>query len=225
MKVPISWLRDYVQLPADANETVARLATLGFPVDAVETRPAISGVVVGRIAKLEKHPNADRLVVCTVDVGAEKMLTIATAATNVAEGQVIGVATIGARLPELTIEPRKMRGIASEGMLISAGELALEPEWFEDGIMQLEDDRLLGANVVEAYGLNEAVLDVEITSNRVDAMSIFGLARELAASYGSALRLPPAENPGSGEPPAGKAPQVTIESPDCTRFVAQRFVE
>ena len=131
------------------------MATLGFPVDAVETRPAITGVVVGKIAKIEKHPNADRLVVCTIDIGANRTLTIATAATNVAEGQVIPVATIGAKLPELTIEPRKMRGIASEGMLCSAGELALEADWFEDGIMQLDPDLALGSNVVEMLGLGD----------------------------------------------------------------------
>ena len=82
VRVPISWLRDYVQLPVDADAIVARLATLGFPVDAVETRPAITGVVVGRITKIEKHPNADRLQICTIDIGTERMLTIATAATR-----------------------------------------------------------------------------------------------------------------------------------------------
>src|SRR6202046_2007892 len=152
MRVPISWLRDYVVLPHDAGEIVSRLATLGFPVDAVETRPAITGVVVGRLAKIEPHPNADRLVVCTVDIGANRTLTIAPAATNVAEGQVVPVATIGAKPPELTIEPRKMRGIASEGMLCSAGELALEADWFEDGIMQLDADPPLGSNVVAMPG-------------------------------------------------------------------------
>ena len=166
MRVPISWLRAYAALPQNADEIVSRLATLGFPVDAVEPRPAITGVVVGRIEKIEKHPNADRLQVCTIDVGSERKLTIATAATNVAEGQVIPVATIGAKLPELTIEPRKMRGIASEGMLCSGGELALEPEWFEDGIMQLDRDMPLGANVVDLLGLADPVLDVDVTPNR-----------------------------------------------------------
>ena len=219
MRVPISWLRDYVQLPHDANEIVARLATLGFPVDAVETRPAITGVVVGRITQIEKHPNADRLVVCTVDVGANRALTIATAATNVAEGQVIPVATIGAKLPELTIEPRKMRGIASEGMLCSAGELALEPDWFEDGIMQIDQDLPLGANAVEMLGLADPVLDVDVTPNRVDAMSMLGLARELAASFEVPLREPSTTVTTSGETDDVR---VTLESVDGRRYVAQR---
>ena len=219
MRVPIAWLRDYVELPRDANEIVSRLATLGFPVDAVETRPAITGVVVGRIDKIEKHPNADRLVVCTVDIGAERKLTIATAATNVAEGQVIPVATIGAKLPELTIEPRKMRGVASEGMLISAGELALEADWFEDGILQIERDLPLGANAIDLFGLSDPVLDVDVTPNRVDAMSMLGLARELAASFGVPLREPSTSVTTNGETDDVR---VTLESVDGRRYVAQR---
>ena len=219
MRVPISWLRDYVVLPHDATEIVERLATLGFPVDAVEIRPTITGVVVGKIAKIEKHPNADRLVVCTVDIGANRTLTIATAATNVAEGQVIPVATIGAKLPELTIEPRKMRGVASEGMLCSAGELALEADWFEDGIMQLDPDLALGSNVVEMLGLGDPVLDVDVTPNRVDAMSMLGLARELAASFGVPLREPSTDVAVSGE---SDDVRVTLETVDARRYVTQR---
>jgi phenylalanyl-tRNA synthetase beta chain len=219
LRVPISWLRDYAPLPHDPNAIVERLATLGFPVDAVETRPTITGVVVGRIAAIEKHPNADRLQVCTIDIGANRPLTIATAATNVAAGQVIPVATIGARLPELTIEPRKMRGIASEGMLCSAGELALEPEWFEDGIMQLDPGMPLGANAVELLGLADPVLDVDVTPNRVDAMSMLGLARELAASFEIPLREPATAVATAGE---SDDVRVTLESLDCRRYVLQR---
>jgi phenylalanyl-tRNA synthetase beta chain len=220
MRVPISWLRDYAPgLPHDPSEIIARLATLGFPVDAVEARPAITGVVVGRIEKIEKHPNADRLQVCTIDIGSERTLTIATAATNVAAGQVIPVATIGAKLPELTIEPRKMRGIASEGMLCSGGELALEAEWFEDGIMQLDRDMRLGTNVVDVLGLADPVLDVDVTPNRVDAFSMLGLARELAASFGIALVEPERTVTYDG---ATDDVRVTIESVDCRRYVAQR---
>jgi phenylalanyl-tRNA synthetase beta chain len=219
MRVPISWLRDYADLPRDNDAIISRLATLGFPVDAVETRPLITGVVVGRIAKIEKHPNADRLQVCTIDIGGERMLTIATAATNVAEGQIVPVATIGAKLPELTIEPRTMRGIASEGMLCSGGELALEPEWFEDGIMQLDADMPLGANVVDLLGLADPVLDVDVTPNRVDALSMLGLARELAASFGVPLCEPQTSVVTEG---ATDDVRVTIESVDCRRYVAQR---
>ncbi|MBV8198716.1 MAG: phenylalanine--tRNA ligase subunit beta, partial [Candidatus Eremiobacteraeota bacterium] len=204
-------------------EIANRLAMLGFPVEEIEHRPQISGVVGGRILELGKHPNADRLSIARVDVGAAAPLTIATAATNVAAGQSIAVATIGAQLPTLRIERRTMRGVVSEGMLISADELALPSEWFEDGILQLDSTTTPGSNVVELLGLADDVLEVEITPNRPDALSILGLARELAASYGVALESPLVRNPGEGDEPPGQRPHVVLESPDCRRFVAQRF--
>jgi phenylalanyl-tRNA synthetase beta chain len=220
MRVPLAWLREYVELPADAQQVAEMLANIGFPVDAVEERPIVTGVVVGRIEQLEKHPNADRLQVGKINVGNGAPLTIATAATNVAQGQTIAVATIGAQLPELKIERRKMRGVESEGMMISADELALPSEWFEDGIMQFDPGLALGTNVVDHFRLSEAVLDVDVTSNRVDAMSMIGLARELAAYQGVPLRMP-ALNYAAVE--NGAAPKVTFETRDCRRFVAQRF--
>lgn len=222
MRVPIGWLREYVDLPEESQAIADRLAMLGFPVDQIVRRPAITNVVVGRIVALERHPNADRLQVCSVDIGGEKALTIATAAANVAREQRIPVATIGARLPHLTIDRRTMRGVASEGMLCSPDELALPPAWFEsEGIMQLDATLPIGGDVIALLGLRDDVLDVEITSNRVDAMSVIGLARELAASYRVPLALPPFENPGTAQ--ANPPPQVEIESPDCVRFVLQRF--
>ncbi|MGA8100303.1 MAG: phenylalanine--tRNA ligase subunit beta [Candidatus Cybelea sp.] len=223
MRVPISWLREFVAVPNDTVEIADRLAMLGFPVAAVEKRPVITGVITGRISALEKHPNADRLLVARVDVGRAEALTIATAATNVAPGQTIAVATVGAKLPELTIAARTMRGVASQGMMISADELALPAEWFEDGILQFDSTIDLGSDVVEFFGLGADVLDVEITANRPDSMSILGLARELAASYNVPLRLPSFANPGTEGKASGLEPSVSIESPDCYRFVAQRF--
>lgn len=223
MRVPISWLRDFVALPDDTQAIAQRLAMLGFPVESIERRPKITGVLTARIAAVEKHPNADRLLVARVDAGGDEPLTIATAATNVAAGQTIAVATIGAKLPQLEIAARTMRGIASQGMMISAGELALPEDWFEDGIMQLDSGIEPGINAIELFGLETDVLDVEITANRPDSMSILGLARELAASYGLPLALPPFDNPGRAPERAATQPRVTIESPDCSRFVAQRF--
>ena len=233
MRTPIAWLRDYVELDLDTNTIVAKLAALGFPVDAVETRPHISGVVVGKILKLEKHPNADRLQICTIDVARDEMLTIATAATNVAEGQIVPVATIGAQLPTMKIEPRKMRGIDSEGMLCSAEELGLPGEWFEDGIMQLDQSCRLGADVVQMFGLQYDVLDVDITPNRVDAMCMVGLARELGASLGKPVKEPETYVSYGGQlvdDDGGIVDtsfdsldvRVTLESLDCRRYVAQR---
>ena len=221
MRVPISWLREYVDLPKDSQDIAHRLAMLGFPVAEVIRRPKITGVVIGTIEELERHPNADLLQVGKIDVGRGELLTIATAATNVAAGQTIAVATVGAQLPQLTIGLRKMRGVESQGMMISADELALPAEWFEDGILQLDRDGSVGKDPIELFGLDDDVLEVEITSNRVDAMAIVGLARELAASYGVPLRLPSFENPGTQPDPT--PPVVSIDSPDCNRFIAQRF--
>ncbi len=223
MRLPLAWLRTYIDLPDDVDAIAEKLSMLGFPVESIERKPTISGVVVGRITALEKHPNADRLQVCTIEIGASKALTIATAATNVAVGQTIPVAQIGAVLPHITIAPRKMRGVESEGMLCSAEELALPAEWFEDGIMQLDETLPLGTDVVTAFGLCEPILEVEITSNRADAMSVLGIARELAAAYGTTLRSPSLENPGSEAAPTEHAPQIELRSSDCTRFVAQRI--
>ncbi len=222
MKLPIAWLRDYLDVSLDSDDIAARFAALGFPVEDIERRPALSGIVIGKIAALEKHPAADRLQVCTLDVGGGRQLTIATAATNVAAGQVVPVATIGAQLTNMQIGPRKMRGIDSEGMLCSADEVGLTAEWFEDGIMQLEAGLEPGADFARLFGLNDDVLDVEIVANRVDALSIVGLARELAASLGESIREPSTEIVRYQTTVPADA-RVTIESADCKRFVAQRF--
>jgi phenylalanyl-tRNA synthetase beta chain len=220
VKVPLAWLREYVDLPESPQKVAGMLAQIGFPVDAIEQRPVITGVVVGKIEQLDKHPNADRLQVGKINVGNGAALTIATAATNVAQGQTIAVATIGAQLPQLKIERRKMRGVESEGMMISAEELALPGEWFEDGILQFDADLAPGTDVIRYFRLSEAVLDVDITSNRVDAMSMIGLARELAAYQSVALVVPkPRDVPQTLQSSAA----VTIESPDCKFFALQEF--
>ena len=226
MRVPIMWLRDYAELPADDGAIVARLAALGFPVDEIVTRPELTNVVAGRITKLEKHPNADRLNLCTLDVGDGGSLLIATAATNVAQGQVVPVARIGAKLAGgLEIGPRKMRGIDSAGMLCSAAELGLPGEWFEDGIMQLDPSVPIGTDVVAHFRLGDPVLEVDVTPNRPDALSVVGLARELAAAFGVPLREPDtAVHDGGSDGASGSAidARVTIETVDCKRFVFQR---
>jgi phenylalanyl-tRNA synthetase beta chain len=219
VKLPVAWLRDYLELSLSSDQIAERLAALGFPVDDIARRTTLSGVRIGRLTAVEKHPAADRLQICTVDVGGPRPLTIATAATNVAQGNIVPVATLGAQLVGLTIGPRKMRGIDSEGMLCSADEVGLEPEWFEDGILQLEDDLEIGADFVETFRLNDDVLDVEVTANRVDAMSVVGLARELAAALGLTIREPETTVvPGDED-----VTLVRIESADCRRFVAQRI--
>ncbi len=221
MRLPLGWLRDYLDFTLGTDEVAARFAALGFPVEEIERRPHLSGVVIGRLTSLTKHSNADRLQICTVDVGVGAPLSIVTAADNVAEGQIVPVATLGAELVGKTIGPRAMRGVDSQGMLCSADELGLPAEWFEDGIIQLELDAPVGADAIAHYRLADDVLDVEVTANRVDAMAVIGLARELGAALGATVHDPSTEIVYTG--PATPADIVTLESPDCRRFVAQRF--
>jgi len=233
VRLPIAWLRDYIDLESSSDELAQRFALLGFPVDNIERRPQLSGILAGRLVRVEKHPNADRLSVCTVDGGASGTLTIVTAATNVAAGQVVPVATIGAKLVRrdaktgevgpLEIASQTMRGIESQGMLVSAGEIGFEEDWFEDGILQLDAELAPGTDVVAHYRLSDDVLDVEVTSNRVDAMSVIGLARELGAALGKPLRAIDLsyDYPHGGDETGGAL--VELESMDCRRFVAQRF--
>ena len=206
-----------------SDDIAARFAQLGFPVDAIERRPRLSGVLGRKIGRASKSIPAPTVYRCARSTSlGPRTLTIATAATNVATGDVVPVATIGAELVGLTIAPRKMRGIDSEGMLCSAEELGLEAAWFEDGILQLDEALTIGADFIETFRLNDDVLDVEITANRVDAMSIVGLARELAASLGVPVREPRTEIERYHSVATPDA-RVSIESADCTRFVAQRF--
>ncbi|HEV3157748.1 MAG TPA: phenylalanine--tRNA ligase subunit beta [Candidatus Baltobacteraceae bacterium] len=232
MKLSIAWLRDYLDLNLPVDEIVERLALLGFPVDGVEHRPRVNGIVVGRILSIEAHPNADRLRICRIDVGCAEPLGIATAAANVAENQVVPVATIGAHVASepvngqralQRIDPRKMRGFESQGMLCSAAELGLEGTWFEDGILQLDQDTPLGSDVVELFHLHDPVLDVDVTPNRVDAMCVVGLARELAAALHLPLREPTLSRQTENAPPTSADLRVSLLSADCSHFVAQRF--
>ena len=220
MRVPLGWLKVYVDVHESADEAAEIFARLGFPVEAIDRAPRIEGVVIGEIVTLEKHPNADRLLVGKVSVGNGAPLTIATGAANVAVGQRIPIATIGAQLPEMKIEKRAMRGIASEGMMCSARELGLEPDHFEDGIMILDGEVAVGADAVSALGLGEAVLDLDVTPNRPDCLSVLGLAREYAAATRRALRLPELY---AGPYPAPSDVRVSLEGDGCNRYVAQRF--
>jgi len=223
MKLPLAWLRDYVDLESSSEELAQRFAMLGFPVEEIGHRPKLSGIVAGRLVTVEKHPNAGRLSICTVDVGAAQLLTVVTAATNVAAGQHVPVATLGAKLVGLDIALRTMRGIESQGMLVSANEIGFEEDWFEDGILQLDAEIELGTDVVSHYRLGDDVFDLEVTANRVDAMSVIGLARELAAALGKPLgELDLSYDYRHGADETGSA-LVEIESSDCRRFVAQRF--
>lgn len=223
LRVPVSWLRDYVDVSAPAEEIAERLHMAGMEVDRVERTGGSWGqnVWVARIAKLEKHPNADKLQLATVEYGQGRVKTVVTGATNISAGDVVPYGETGATLIDghtgkpFTLKPKPMRGIESEGMVLSAKELGLGED--HDGIMLLDKSAPVGALLQDAIG--DAVIVFEIAPNRPDALAITGIARETAALYRTKLRMP------EGDDLKGKLDEkllrVEIDDPRaCPRFAA-----
>jgi phenylalanyl-tRNA synthetase beta chain len=179
MKFSVAWLREWVDPPVDAQELAEQLTMAGLEVDAVEpVAEAFTGVVVGHVETREQHPNADKLSLCSVDVGGQEKLQIICGAANVAAGQKVPVATIGGVLPgNFKIKRAKLRGVESHGMICSASELGLAES--SDGIMVLEEDAPLGADFREYMGLEDSTIEVDLTPDRGDCLSIAGIAREV----------------------------------------------
>lgn len=223
MRVPLSWLRDYVALNLTPAELAEELTVRGMEVQGIEVSGADwTDVVVGRLVTVEPHPNAEKLSLATVDVGTGEPLRIVCGATNISPGQLVPVALVGAMLPgERRIERSRIRGVISEGMLCSAAELGIGAD--ADGIKILGTDREHepGSDVRNLFG--ETVLDVDVKPNRGDCLSMVGLAREIAAFTGAALRLPESEVVESGDDTADHL-VVRIEAPAlCPRFAARYF--
>jgi phenylalanyl-tRNA synthetase beta chain len=191
MKISRRWLEAFLGRSLDAREAAQRLAMLGAPADAVTPLHAgLAEIVVARVEEVRAHPNADRLRLCLVNDGTAERRHVVCGAPNVTAGRKYPFARIGATLPGgLRIEPRKIRGETSEGMLCSARELGLGQE--HDGILELDlPEAVPGAGFVEALGLDDDVLDLDIGPNRPDLLGHKGIARELAYSYGVPFRLP-----------------------------------
>lgn len=220
MKLPISWLKEYVKTNAAVGEICDALVNIGFEVeDIIEYGNNISGVVVGKILDIKPHEDADKLKICTVDVGKEK-LTIVTGANNVFTGAVVPVATDGAILPSKTIKAAPLRGVMSYGMMCSGGELNISEAFADgasvDGIMILSGDLKIGEDIVNALDLRETVLDVSITANRPDCHSIIGLCREVAAKLNAPFALPSFDF--EVKPRKEKFPSVKISARDCAAY-------
>ena len=192
MKLALSWLADWVDWPSawDAAELARRLTACGFEVEAMSAAaPAFERVVVARIVAIEPHPQADKLRVCRVDTGAASVQIVCGAA-NAKVGLTSALAQVGARLPgDVSIRAAKLRGVESQGMLCSARELGLAEA--SAGILELPDDAPVGEDLRRYLNLDDVVLDVNVTANRGDAMSVLGLAREVAALSGTSLKVPP----------------------------------
>ena len=185
------WLRTLTDPPIATAALCNALTMSGFEVeDAVPAAPPFEGVVVGRIEKVEPHPNADRLRVCAVDVGAGAPLTIVCGAPNAAAGMKAPCARVGATLPGgLAIKKAAVRGVESNGMLCSAKELGIADD--ASGLYVLPADAAVGVNLREALALDDTIITLKVTPNRADCLSMVGLARDLAAVTAAPLTLPP----------------------------------
>ncbi len=226
MKVPISWLKDYVDINCSPKEYADAMTMSGSKVEGVEnTGEEIQKVVVAQIISIEKHPDADKLVVCQVDIGDEK-IQIVTGANNISKGDYIPVAVNGAKLPGgFKIKKTKLRGIKSNGMMCSIGELGLTKEEMpnapEDGILILEKSYPLGKDIREILGLNENIVEFEITSNRPDCLSVLGLARESAVTFGKPFNMPVVHVEEIGEDANDYASVEVLDTDLCPRYAAR----
>lgn len=190
MKIPYSWLAEWVKVPWAAPQLGARLTMAGFELEALEeAAPAFTGVIVAEILSAERHPQADKLQVCRVSSGSGEPLQIVCGAPNARAGLKSALAVVGAQLPgDLAIKAAKLRGVESFGMLASAKELGLAET--SSGILELPADAPVGEPLRAYLKLDEAVLDINVTPNRGDAMSVIGIAREVAALAGTKLTAP-----------------------------------
>jgi phenylalanyl-tRNA synthetase beta chain len=219
VRVPLSWLRDYVDVELTPEELAERLTLLGIEIKGIERWGSDwQNVVVGELLTVEKHPRADRLSLTTVTLGEGEPLEIVCGATNIAPGQRVPVAVPGAVLPGgRQIERTEKMGAVSNGMLCSGDELNLTGD--ADGILILPPDAPLGVALTDLYG--DVVLDVDVKPNRGDLLSLVGLAREVAAVTGASLLFPETE-PTEAGPPIADLLAVDVQDPAlCSRFVGR----
>lgn len=225
MKLPLSWLREWVEVEGTAEQVAEALTTRGFYVEGVEQHGVPHpGIVVARVLEANKHPNADKLKLCRVDAGSGEPLSVVCGAPNVAAGMVVPLATIGTVMPNgMEIKQAKIRGELSQGMLCSPRELQLSTD--HAGILELSEylgrtDLPLGSPLDDHLPPPDAVLEVEVPFNRPDGMGVIGLAREVKAALGgrwtesavARLRARP-------EQPTGFS--LTLDDADCPAFLAQ----
>jgi phenylalanyl-tRNA synthetase beta chain len=227
MKLPLSWLKEFVAIEADAAEISHRLSVAGLEVENLERlRPSFNGVTVGRVLTVDRHPNADRLSLCEVDAGQYGHFRVVCGAPNVKPGMVAPFARVGARLgggrkdatasldEVAPLQAAEIRGVRSEGMLCSGRELGLSED--HSGILELDSDAPLGGDLAQYLDLEETVFDIAITPNRGDCLSILGLSREVAALFDLKLKLPKIKTPKVTD---GECPDIEIHAPDlCRRY-------
>ena len=221
MKVPLSWLREYVNVDLPAVELAHRLTMAGVEVGEVVEMGGWKECFVGQVVTKEPHPQADRLSLCRVSTGSQEM-EVVCGAPNVASGQKICFAKVGANIYNThserheTLEAAKIRGVESQGMICSAIELGLGDD--HSGIIVLPDDAPTGTPLDDYLG--DTVLDLELTPNRLDCLSVLGVAHEVAALTGKTVREPEASYEESG-PPITEWVNISVDSPElCRRYTA-----
>ena len=227
MLVPVEWLKEYTDLNMSVEEFCERMIMSGSNIETVERfGEGIEKIVVGKIVDVEKHPDADKLLVAQIDIGEENLIQIVTGADNIFEGAYVPVILHGGKLPDgRTIKKGKLRGLESNGMMCSPEELGFEdkvvPADMRDGIWILDKAYPLGMDINEAINLKNTVVDFEITPNRPDCLSMIGMAREAAATFGGRLKYPETECQNE----EGKAKDyinIEIRKPElCRRYVGR----
>lgn len=221
MRLSLNWLKDYVDIPVGVDELAERLTMLGLEIEAIERPGAeITKVYTGKILSIEPHPDAEKLVVCKTDVGQGEPLQIVCGAKNMKAGNIVPTAIVGATLPGgFEIGRRKMRGIESQGMMCSARELNLGDD--HSGLLILPSDTAIGQDAIQLLGLDDVVMEIEITPNRGDWASMIGIARELASAFGTELRFPEIRLAES-DPEAASLSSVQIYDDSlCPRYIGR----
>ncbi|MCM1367350.1 MAG: phenylalanine--tRNA ligase subunit beta [Roseburia sp.] len=225
MKLPLSWLKDYVDIGKITPQELAdKLLSIGFEVEEIiEPRKDITGVVVGKVKSIVHHENSDKLWICSIDTGAETV-QIVTGAQNVKQGDLVPVATVGSQLPGgKKLAAAKLRGVDSYGMLCSGQELCVDDTVIDgaevDGILILPKDSKVGDNIMNTLGINDTVLDVSITANRPDCQAIVNLAREISVLLDKPFKMPSLKYKTTG---AGDIPSVSIADKElCSRYIGR----
>ena len=223
MKVPYSWLNDYVDINVNATELGDLLTLTGSALEGIIVQgDLINRVVTCKFKSIEKHPDAEKLSVCIVDIGNGEELQIVTAATNMKVGDVVPVALHKSTLADGTeIKKGKLRGVVSNGMFCSEAELGLKGEDEVDGLMILPEDAPLGVEIKEYLKLKKETLDFDITSNRPDCLSMIGMARETAATLRTTYKMPNLEYKVTSDSNINDELSVEVKDSLCRRYMAR----
>ena len=228
MLASINWLKQYVDINVTPEELAEKLTRVGLEVESINYLGAgLEGVVTGKVTQIERHPNSDHLWICQMDYGSGEIVQILTGAQNVSQNDIVPVAVVGSQLPSgMKLKKAKMRGLDSFGMLCSAEELGIDAKLLlpeqRSGIFILPQATPVGVDIKQILGLDDVVLDIDLTANRGDCTNILGLAREAAAVLGTQLKLPDmsvAEDAGGN---AADMASIDVQAADlCSRFAVR----